>query len=156
MNLKENTTISYLTYLYGSKEGIIQRINEYLYQLVVIEKEEIRIVLEEILKSEMNHLKVIGKQIRELGYYPIFATITSNTEKYWNAYELYYDQEISSILEIDITQKKKALFHYQLFMDYTKNSSLKRLIEQIIEEEYEHLEKLYSLYKNGCSTCENS
>lgn len=147
MNIKENTTISYLTYLYGSKEGIIQRINEYLYQLVVIEQEEIRLVLEQILKSEINHLKIIGQQIKHLGYYPIFATINSNTEKYWNAYELYYDQEISSILEIDITQKKKAIFHYQLFKNYTENSSLKQMIERIIEEEYEHLEKLYSLYK---------
>ena len=145
---KEKSLIYYLTYLYASKEGIVQRINQLLYQIVVTEKKEIQKELEQILKSEINHLKIIGKIHKQNGYYPVFATTISNTKKYWNAYDLYYDQDNKSILEIDIDQKKKAIFHYQLFLKQITNPTIKKTMEHFLEEEYIYLEKLYNLYQN--------
>lgn len=134
--------LPYLTYLYASNEGVFQMINQYLYQIIVLEDDRLIKVLKRMMSKEINHLLLIGKYLNQAGVYPTFATFLAKKERYWNAYDLYYDKDKNTILEIDIDQKKRAIQNYQMFKSQIQDDNLNSLINTILEDEYHHLEEL--------------
>lgn len=143
MDYQEKNVPFGLTYLYASKEGVYQRINQYLYQIIVLENEELIKLLKKIITKELKNFLFLGRILKSKKIYPIFA----NNKKYWNAYDLYYDMDEKTILEIDLEQKKKAIFNYQIFLSNTKEEPLKEQLQTILEEEYKELEELTKFYK---------
>ena len=140
--------IPYLTHLYASKEGIFQMFNQFLYQYIVLEDKKLKEILKRLMQTEFNHLEIIGKILNKYQKYPVFATFLNYQEKYWNAYDLYYDQDNEIMFEIDECQKKKMIYNNHLFLNNMKDKSLKSIIKKILSEEYEQLKMIQTILKN--------
>ena len=123
-------------------------LNQYLYQIIVVENKELKEVINKMIKEEINHLNIIGKIIQNYLKYPIFATSLCGKEKYWNTYDLYYDKEDKIILEIDLEQKKRAIMNYQMFLKYIDDINIQNKLKSILTKEFHHLEELNRIYQN--------
>lgn len=145
---KDTSLAKLLTHAYASNEGELTAIHLYAYQSMILRKnnEEIANILLEISKTEMHHLYLLGNTINELGCQPIFADTNYNLETYWTSFDVYYDTDIKTILEIDIESEKEAIHNYQLILNNINDIYVKELIARILEDEQVHLEVFTKLY----------
>ena len=73
---KNKEVADILSYLYASNKGFLTIIHQYLYETIVVSDEEVRVILKDLLLTEINHFEILGKFIIELGSTPVFATKT--------------------------------------------------------------------------------
>lgn len=138
-----------LSHVYASNESELTAIHQYSFQSMILKTEypDIARILLEISKVEMNHLYLLGQTIHQLGSVPIFADCNFNMETYWNGFDVYYDVDLKTILEIDIESEQRAIHDYQMLKTTIKDCEIKALIERILLDEQIHLEIFLQLYK---------
>lgn len=129
-----------LSYLYSSNQGFLTIIHQYLYETIVLEEEEIRCILKDLLLTEMNHFEILGKLLIELGSTPIFATKEFGNEKYWNSDSIYYDKDLETILEINLEWTKVMIYNIQMSLTTIEDIYIKEMLKRFLEDEYLHLE----------------
>lgn len=145
---KDMSLVPYVRHLYASSEGVLQMFQQYLYQILVLKNQEFSLILKNMVSCELQHFTMLGEVLLQLGVVPFFGDSIGKQIQYWNSYELYYDQDYKTILEIDLEQKKKAISNYQMFLSIIQDLYLKEIIQRILEDEYLHLEILMKLYEN--------
>lgn len=137
---KDKEVSDILSYLYTSKEGVLSFIHQYFYEIIVLDHEEMRLILKEILLTEMNHFEILGKLIRELDGVPVFATKEFGREVYWNSDFIYYDQDLETILDINLEWTRKMIYNLQMSLTTIEDMYVKEMLKRFLEDEYLHLE----------------
>lgn len=142
-----------LSHTYASDVSELSAITMYFYQSLVLKKNYPKIakILEDFSKTEMYHLEILGELITSLGEMPIYADRSFKQEKYWNAYNIYYDKDLKTILEIDIETEIKSVNNYKLIIDSIDEKDIITKLENIIKDEEEHIIALKSIYQKYCS-----
>ena len=115
-------------------------IHQYFYETIVLGESEIRSILKDLLLTEMNHFEILGKLIIELGSTPIFATQEFGSEVYWNSDFIYYDQDVETILEINLEWTKVMIYNLQMSLTAIEDIYIKEMLKRFLEDEYLHLE----------------
>ena len=148
--VRENPTLAkLLTHVYASSDGELTAIHLYAYQSMILKEkyQEISRILMEISEVEMRHLYLLGETICKLGVNPVYADCNFNMEVYWQADYVIYNDDIKTILEVDIESEKQAIHDYQMILTVVDDIYVKDLIERIIEDEEVHLEIFRNILK---------
>ncbi len=124
-------------------------IHQYLYQSFLLEEqnEEIAHILEEIGKTEMHHLKILGLLIKKLGVYPVYLDPTLGNYDYWNASYVCYEHNITLMLEANIESERKAIYAYQRLIQVIDDKNIQAILKRIVLDEQLHLEIFENLLK---------
>ncbi len=127
---------------YAGRTGELTAILQYVYQSVLLAErgdEERAKKIERIAVQEMLHLEVLGKLICKLGAPPVFTACPPYPVGYYSASSVNYARRIEEMLDGDIRAEKGAIEGYTHIIQSTRSPVVRVLIEQIREEEREHL-----------------
>lgn len=92
--------------------------------------------LELISIVEMKHLELLGSAIISFGGVPKYTGANGN---FWSAKFVDYNTDINTFLKRNILAEEKAIQIYSKAIDMVSNQSLKKLLEEIIQDEKEHI-----------------
>lgn len=146
---KSRYVANLLSHVYASNEGELTAVHLYIYQSLVLNDSypQVAEALKKIGEVEMRHLFLLGEAIEQLGNPPIYADCNFNMENYWNADYVYYDQDLKTILEIDIESESQAIHNYQLILMTVEDIEVQKLIQRIILDEQLHLKIFQDFYQ---------
>lgn len=132
-------------------------IHQYLYQSFLLQdqKEEIAHILEEISKTEMYHLKILGLLIKKLGVYPVFLDPIVGHYEFWNSENVVYENSLSSMLQANIEAETHAIQTYRELIYVIDDPYIKEILKRIILDERLHLEIFETLLKSVSSKFSN-
>ena len=142
---KSLKTAKIISHLYASNESELTAVHEYMFQSMVTLDEEVKLILHSIGIVEMKHLEILGSILNTLGSPPVYADIMDDDCSYWNSDFVYYDQDLKTILEIDIEREKQAIYNYHMVLSVLDDIYIKECLKRIVEDEYLHLEILEKL-----------
>jgi len=151
--LAERKNIDYARFLMHAYAGEISEetaIHQYLYQSMVLpnEMQEYKNILENISKVEMMHLHILGKTIKELGLYPVFADCSTKSTEYWRADYVNYEVYFEEMIKEDIKAEQEAIKDYKLLLNVIDDKYVQETLNHIIEDEYIHLEIFTKILDN--------
>lgn len=127
-------------------------IHQYLYQSFLLETKnsDVAKILEEISKTEMYHLKILGLLIKKLGVYPVFLDPTMGSYDFWSSKDVSYASSLPLMLEKDIEAETKAIQTYRELIYVIDDVYVKEILKRIVLDEQLHLEIFQSLLNTEC------
>lgn len=145
-NIGKNS--QYATMLYedfGGKCGEVTAIMTYIYQHLIIQDIDIAQIMKKIAVVEMHHLDLIGSLIKMLGKDPKYM---DNNYMYWNADTIDYEKkDIRSLMKMNIQSEQEAIANYLKAKRYTRNQSVRNLLDRIILDEQSHIQVFEGIIK---------
>lgn len=135
----ENYTINILADLLSNKDGEINSIMQYFFQTSMTADKELKRLLEEINRDEMEHSKLIADAIIQFGGIPYLC---NQYNKFYTTEYLDYSLNEREFLLTDIRSEERAIKNYEKTVENVTNESLKLLLSEIMEDEKLHLKKL--------------
>ena len=144
-----NKDVTYLlSHIYSSNESVLTNILQYQYQLFFLDNKEMQKKIREILRLEFKHLEELGFLIKRLGGLPIYADIQYGIVEFWNSNAVYYDTDVSTILEVNIEGKKKEISNCKMLMYTVKSDEVTKVLQNIVDEDYQILRWFMKLKSN--------
>ncbi len=144
-----NKDVTYLlSHIYSSNESVLTNILQYQYQLFFLDNKEMQKKMREILRLEFKHLEELGFLIKRLGGLPIYADIQYGIVEFWNSNAVYYDTDVSTILEVNIEGKKKEISNCKMLMYTVKSDEVTKVLQNIVDEDYQILRWFMKLKSN--------
>ena len=144
-----NKEVAYLlSHIYSSNESVLTNILQYQYQLFFLDNKEMQKKMREILRLEFKHLEELGFLIKRLGGLPIYADIQYGIVEFWNSNAVYYDTDVSTILEVNIEGKKKEISNCKMLMYTVKSDEVTKVLQNIVDEDYQILRWFMKLKSN--------
>ena len=146
-----NKDVTYLlSHIYSSNESVLTNILQYQYQLFFLDNKEMQKKMREILRLEFKHLEELGFLIKRLGGLPIYADIQYGIVEFWNSNAVYYDTDVSTILEVNIEGKKKEISNCKMLMYTVKSDEVTKVLQNIVDEDYQILRWFMKFKSNYC------
>lgn len=142
--MKENGY--FLSHLFGSKESILTSFLQFQYQLFFIKDNFWYQKLKKFKQKDEEHLNLLAKFLIQEGEMPIYADRLYGSVLYWNGYDVYYDTDLKTMIEVDITLKKKMIQNTEMVIYVTEDEKIEELLKKILIDEYKTLEELMTLH----------
>ena len=142
--MKENSY--FLSHLFGSKESILTSFLQFQYQLFFIKDNFWYQKLKKFKQKDEEHLNWLAKFLIQEGEMPIYADRLYGSVLYWNGYDVYYDTDLKTMIEVDITLKKKMIQNTEMVIYVTEDEKIEELLKKILIDEYKTLEELMTLH----------
>lgn len=79
---------------------------------------------------------------------PIYADIQYGIVEFWNSNAVYYDTDVSTILEVNIEGKKKEISNCKMLMYTVKSDEVTKVLQNIVDEDYQILRWFMKLKSN--------
>ena len=144
-----NKDVTYLlSHIYSSNESVLTNILQYQYQLFFLDNKEMQKKMREILRLEFKHLEELGFLIKRLGGLPIYADIQYGIVEFWNSNAVYYDTDVTTIIEVNIEGKKKEISNCKMLMYTVKSDEVTKVLQNIVDEDYQILRWFMKLKSN--------
>ncbi|MEN3034151.1 MAG: ferritin-like domain-containing protein [Aquificaceae bacterium] len=105
---------------------------QYLYHIFLIPDPEVVSEIEEIARQEMRHLKWFGQKVVQLG-----GQVSLDRAEDM----IMIGNSIKEMLQNNVYAEKKAIEVYSSHLELTKDDSVKKLLERVINDEKEHAEE---------------
>ena len=156
-DIKTYTTITYATNnvctvrllknLMSGRFGELGAINTYIFQHLILNNENINLKkdLDFIAMEEMKHLELLGNAIISFGGIPKY---TNGQGQPWSARFVNYETDIKSFLNQNIKGEEMAIRNYEFVMNKVANQSLKTLLQEIVDDEKQHI-VIFKKYLNN-------
>ena len=127
--------------------GEISAIMQYIYEHIEYsEKQDLSKTLKMIAIEEMKHLNAIGEIIKKLGEKPCYEGSRGN---FWSSKNVKYEfKTIEDMIRYNIYTEEMAIQGYRRAMMYTKNLSIRKVLERIILDEKTHKQIFENILKN--------
>jgi len=132
--------------LYMGNAGEVYSYLQLCYQsfLLLPFRNEVGNLFEKIANDDFLHMKLLSHHIVILGGNPIF----SSSKGIWlRGRNINYGKDIKSMLIADIEVKENSLINYKVALAKIDDGNLKKLLNSIILDEENHLEKLKDCLK---------
>ena len=142
--MKENGY--FLSHLLGAKESILTSFLQFQYQLFFIKDNFWYQKLKKFKQKDEEHLNWLAKFLIQEGEMPIYADRLYGSVLYWNGYDVYYDTDLKTMIEVDITLKKKMIQNTEMVIYVTEDEKIEELLKKILVDEYKTLEELMTLH----------
>ncbi len=151
--IKYNENLKLAEIIHKAYAGVgseLTAVMTYSYQHIIIDEryKDLKKAMETIAITEMKHLEILGKMIKNLGGIPkyIFRNELNNVI-YWDASIVYYNEDIPSLLKNNIMAEKEAIKYYNYILKNADNENIKDIIKRIIMDEKNHIAIFTSLLK---------
>ena len=142
--MKENGY--FLSHLFGSKESILTSFLQFQYQLFFIKDNFCHQKLTKFKQKDEEHLNSLAKFLIKEGEIPIYADRLYGSILYWNGYDVYYDTDLKTMIEVDITLKKKMIQNTEMVIYVIEDKEIKDFLKKILVDEYKTMEELITLH----------
>ncbi|MBQ3049489.1 MAG: manganese catalase family protein [Oscillospiraceae bacterium] len=135
---------AYAAVLYNDFAGSLSEFSavaKYFYQHLILQKThpELASDLMAVSVKEMQHLKLLGELIVNLGGDPKFRNLEHSRESYWCGNRVNYSRNLQYLLMENIKDEQKSVAAYRLHICQIKNTSAQAVLEYIISDELEHI-----------------
>lgn len=146
-NIGKNSQYANMLYEdFGGALGEVTAIMTYIYQHLTISDKEISGIMRKIAIVEMQHLDLIGELIKILGKEPKYI---DSDNILWNAKFVNFEKrDIKQIMEENIQLERDAITNYLKAKRYTRNHSIRNLLDRIILDEQSHIQIFESFLKD--------
>jgi len=123
---------------YSGNYSELTTILQYIYQNLVNENnKELQNVLIKIAIEEMQHLKILGDILVELGFTPYYMGSRNNK---WCSDKIRYKFNcVDDMLKFNIEGEKIAIKEYKRLIQNTNCKSIKDILNRIIKDEENHI-----------------
>lgn len=142
--MKENGY--FLSHLLGAKESILTSFLQFQYQLFFIKDNFWYQKLAKFKQKDEEHLNALAKFLIKEGEVPIYADRLYGSILYWNGYDVYYDTDLKTMIEVDITLKKKMIQNTEMVIYVIEDKEIKDFLKKILVDEYKTMEELITLH----------
>ena len=88
----------------------------------------------------------MAKFLIKEGEIPIYADRLYGSILYWNGYDVYYDTDLKTMIEVDITLKKKMIQNTEMVIYVIEDKEIKDFLKKILVDEYKTMEELITLH----------
>lgn len=125
-------------------------IHSYIFQMLVVDNEDLRKILRGIAIVEMHHLEILGSLIKELGLTPVYGSFENNQLKWLSLENVRYDKVINDMLFNDIKSEEETILKYEEVINSTTDEYVRHILKRIILDERLHVEifsKLLATFK---------
>ena len=136
----------FLSHLLGAKESILTSFLQFQYQLFFIKDNFWYQKLAKFKQKDEEHLNLLAKFLIKEGETPIYADRLYGSVLYWNGYDVYYDTDLKTMIEVDITLKKKMIQNTEMVIYVIEDKEIKEFLKKILIDEYKTMEELISLH----------
>ncbi len=143
--MKENGY--FLSHLLGAKESILTSFLQFQYQLFFIKDNFWYQKLTKFKQKDEEHLNSLAKFLIKEGEIPIYADRLYGSILYWNGYDVYYDTDLKTMIEVDITLKKKMIQNTEMVIYVIEDKEIKDFLKKILVDEYKTMEELITLHE---------
>lgn len=143
--MKENGY--FLSHLLGAKESILTSFLQFQYQLFFIKDNFWYQKLTKFKQKDEEHLNSLAKFLIKEGEIPIYADCLYGSILYWNGYDVYYDTDLKTMIEVDITLKKKMIQNTEMVIYVIEDKEIKDFLKKILVDEYKTMEELITLHE---------
>ena len=125
----------------ASIKGELTAITQYQYQswLLTQNQSSLAQCLSLILQTEIKHLDLLGQLIILLGGGPRFCTLQPKGPSYWHSQMTSYTTDIKKMLRDNLTLEQASINSYQYHLNIIKDPLVIPILQQIIEDEQNHL-----------------
>lgn len=149
----ESENIKYANILSQAYAGITSEVTAsllYSYQHFITDNNDFKKIIEEISIVEMKHVELLGETIKLLGSDPKYKTCNSINDEcvMWTSDNIKYETDYEKILLLDITSETKAIDMYKKYKKLIDDKYIKKLLDRILLDEYNHLDIFNKLYKD--------
>ena len=127
---------------YAGNISELTAVSQYSFQSFYLnEYKDLSNLLEQISKTEMYHLKILGILILKLGLNPYFVTYCSfNNPKLWNSDFVDYTTDYRDMLLSNINSEINAVRDYNKLISETNDCNIKEILNRIILDEERHIQ----------------
>lgn len=136
----------FLSHLLGAKESILTSFLQFQYQLFFIKDNFWHQKLTKFKQKDEEHLNSLAKFLIKEGEIPIYADRLYGSILYWNGYDVYYDTDLKTMIEVDITLKKKMIQNTEMVIYVIEDKEIKDFLKKILVDEYKTMEELITLH----------
>ncbi len=138
----------FLSHLYASRESILTSLLQFQYQLFFLEDTPLKNKMKKFLERDYKHLQILARFLIKNNQHPFYADKLYGSVLYWNGFNVYYDTDIKTMLEVDITLKKKMIQNTEMVIYVVESEEVKHFLRGILKEEYQTLEELTVLLEH--------
>lgn len=115
-------------------------VHDYVFQMMMQDKEELKKILRGIAIVEMGHIDILGRLIYALGLTPLFASVEENHTKWFSGEYVNYEKNWEQTLRDNIYQEEAAIRNYEKIILKTNDVNVKHILKRIILDERVHIE----------------
>ena len=121
-------------------------IHNYIFQYLILENDEIKNILKEIVIVEMHHLEILGELVKKLGLTPLYLSVSNDNTKWFSGEYVTYEKELKNILLDNIRNEELAIKNYEKIIIGTDDEYVKYILKRIILDEKMHIQVFLNLY----------
>ncbi len=121
-------------------------IHNYIFQYLILENDEIKNILKEIVIVEMHHLEILGELVKKLGLTPLYLSVSNDNTKWFSGEYVTYEKELKNILLDNIRNEELAIKNYEKIIIGTDDEYVKYILKRIILDEKMHIQVFMKLY----------
>ncbi|MBR1884261.1 MAG: hypothetical protein IJ809_04945 [Clostridia bacterium] len=139
--------ICILKNIYAGNKSEFTSLAQYTYQHIltsaIAELNNFTRNIEKISIAEMRHFEIIGKILNNSSVDPKFCRYIDNNPNicnYWSSASVSFSSEISDFLNKNIELESAGIKEYLKLKSVTKNDTLEKIVDRILEDEYLHLD----------------
>lgn len=132
---------------YSGEISELTAIHQYTYHQIITEREHPQLsdVLGGIAIVEMQHLRILGQCILQLGLHPTYSYYQGTRRARWNSGFVQYGQHPKSIIDISIRAEQQAIEFYYGAIRRIADEQITALLKRLIEDEELHIKALTDL-----------
>lgn len=135
----------------SGKNGELSGILTYIFQHLITSDENIKDALEKISQDEMRHMEMLSNLIVQNGEVPYFVDSANN---FFTSRYVGYETNPKIFLMQNIKDEEFAIKNYTRILDNLQDEKTREVIEDIIEDEKNHLD-IFRRLLNAYSENEN-
>ena len=130
--------------VYSSGVSELTAIHQYTYHQIITGREHPQLsrLLGDIAAVEMQHLKMLGECILQLGLHPNYSYYQGTRRVRWNAGFVEYGRGAKGIIDISIRAEQQTIEGYYHAMRCIADGQIIALLKRIAEDEEQHISAL--------------
>lgn len=130
---------------FAGEMGELSAIAQYVYEHIGVKEKEIKDIMLQVAMEEMRHLDMVGELIKALGGRPIY--VDSSGDSWESKYLKYRFLSLEDMMKYNISTEEKAIQGYEKAIKNTNHTSIKAMLDRIVQDEKAHIKIFEALIK---------
>lgn len=150
---EDERSVRIISPAYADRGSEMTAVLQYVFQSVVFDGIGMQKYAETLLQiaiAEMDHLKILGTLLNQMGALPVFVSRPPVKFDFYTTRAVSYSSEPTRMILDDISGETEAIRTYEGMVQKLQNDKVSEIIRRIILDERLHLKTLKELLEKLC------